>query len=128
MTHSMVTIPAGAILAIMLASGAVVAQDESGSWDANTDGGVDLTEFETGTRDAGLFSNLDADADDSLSEQEIEAGFGEGNYSTWDQDGDGEIRESEFLSGLYNTYDLDASGSLDESEFGTFREERLPTM
>lgn len=116
---------AAATLALSLASGPIVAQEAFGDWDANTDSGVDVTEFETGLGEAGLFSRWDTDADGSLSQDELDTALGDRDldFSAWDGDGDGVLRESELLSGLFSAHDADASGNLDEEEFGAFESE-----
>ena len=125
MTNDLLKLAAVSVFALSLASGPLGAQETFGDWDANTDGGIDAAEFETRLGETGLFGAWDTDADESLSEAELDAALGDRDvdYSAWDGDGDGLIRESEFLSGLYNNYDVDTSGSLDEEEFGAFGDE-----
>ncbi|MBM9595496.1 EF-hand domain-containing protein [Roseitranquillus sediminis] len=123
MINDLFKLAAGSALALSLASGPLVAQEAFGEWDADANAGIDAAEFNTGLGNE-LFAAADTDSDESLSEDELSAALGDQDvpydYSAWDGDGDGIIRESEFLSGLYSAYDVDADGSLDEEEFGNF--------
>lgn len=91
----------GVALAAALAGGttAHAVENDFGAWDADGDGLIGFSEWDTGFDDEGLYSDWDADGDGALTEDE----YGDGVFGLYDENDDGVWSEEE-----YNTWQDDA--------------------
>lgn len=117
-------------LSVLLATGCAstgYAEDTSADmgfmdWDADRDGMVARSEFQTGYVQNGWFNDVDRNRDGMLTNDEFAAASAgwsiDGNaFATWDANRDGMIDSNEFGMGTFSTWDRNRDGMLDENEF-----------
>lgn len=94
-------------------------------WDVDEDRLLAVSEFGDWSRERGIFTRWDADADEGLAAGELGAGAGD----LWDADADGTLGEEEWRAGARDWYgdrdygafadwDANADATLDDEELG----------
>lgn len=94
-----------------------------GIWDDNDDEMLSETEWNDNVgdwfdEDHSTFAAWDANADGSLTRDELRQGFVDTEwFGDWDMTDDNELDENEFSDGFFGLFDEDRSGYLDENEW-----------
>jgi Ca2+-binding EF-hand superfamily protein len=126
------------ILALLILGISSCSQDGEGAklfkaFNKDENNYLDDGEFYYAIAEMDYFEKWDQDNDQSLSEDEWNAGVNDylggykifivGKFGEWDLNGDSQISEEEFQEGLFEVADKDRNGQISESEFTTFYKE-----
>lgn len=111
-------------IGLALASTGALAQELGfNDWDADANGVINQSEWNSGLAQNDLFGTYDANDDGVLDEQEwgdIGTNLG---FNEWETDNQEGISENEFGTGLWGEYDADQSGDWAENEWDDADEE-----